>query len=109
MTNNKNDALEALKRMTETLVCYMEDNGDADLYNDDDFKLIKTALTNADPKWRDISSAPKDGTRLLLLTEKYGASTGHFDEDLWHIHSCLNQDAIITHWMPLPQPPKEGE
>ena len=61
------------------------------------------------PRWSDdMDAAPKDGTRLLLFVPGYGAMTGHFDER-WHLHSCINREALPTHWMPLPPPPIKGE
>ena len=62
--------------------------------------------------WQPIETAPKDGTRVLLFVPKYGAMSGHFPiygtstQEKWNLHSCLNKEAIPTHWMPLPEPPK---
>ena len=67
-------------------------------------------------EWRTMESAPKDGTRVLLFVPPYGPSTGHYapartnwgpKASLWVAHSVLNKVAAPTHWMPLPQPPKE--
>ena len=30
------------------------------------------------------------------------------DEQRWIIHGAVCEDGFITHWMPLPEPPKEG-
>jgi|TARA_R110000787_G_scaffold3653_2_gene14179 hypothetical protein len=57
-------------------------------------------------KWQSILTAPMQGERILLLVPPYGATTGHYYKD-WHCHSVLNKEAVPTHWMPLPAPPKE--
>ena len=59
--------------------------------------------------WQDISTAPKDGTRFIawrkystrLLIARYWKDFGWFeDEDGLHLYN-------LTHWQPLPNPPKE--
>ena len=61
-------------------------------------------------EWQPIETAPKDGTRVILHVSPYGAMTGHFEMfgpiRKWNMHSCLNQSAQPTHWMPLPAPPR---
>lgn len=63
-------------------------------------------------EWRDIESAPKDGTRVLLFVPPYGPSTGHFEDSSlsvphWIMHSVLNKEANPTHWKPLTPPETE--
>lgn len=64
--------------------------------------------------WRDIETAPKDGTRILV------ARNGIVFDTKWH--KCITYrtgepdeitqgwqcGAAPTHWMPLPAPPTEG-
>ena len=77
-------------------------------------------------EWQEIESAPKDGTVLLGYDsdEGGGISMGvvviywwDADEDdpeqypaEWRVHEIGTGDEIeranITHWMPLPEPPK---
>lgn len=64
--------------------------------------------------WRDIESAPKDGTPFLVSGFNYGNDCG----ERWHdigvtskkgaVVSTINANnlAFATHWMPLPQPPE---
>ncbi len=65
---------------------------------------LRAAMT-----WQPIDTAPKDRTRVLLFVPPYGVSTGHYSQEFgkWSCHSLLNKDAVPTHWMPLPTPPKE--
>lgn len=60
--------------------------------------------------WRDISSAPKDGTEILLGTLKDGRWF-HIMSDWWTSrdhgsfwHAWCRYDFNPTHWMPLPSP-----
>lgn len=70
-------------------------------------------------EWQPIETAPKDGTRILA----YGKHGFDVDERkwatvIWQEYSkgfvCDPNEAteydpevsIITHWMPLPEPPK---
>lgn len=69
--------------------------------------------------WRDISTAPRDGTRILLCfgevyTRDNGYVTlGHWDGDglggqAWNNAAGQTLTAKATHWMPLPAPPPDG-
>lgn len=78
-------------------------------------------------EWQDISTAPKDGTKVLLFTRYFGrhdlggsftaVQIGYWDEGKldvpqdhpfwrpaeWHLQLIGNP----THWQPLPKPPSE--
>lgn len=66
-------------------------------------------------EWMPIESAPRDGRRILgwnkwegaLVFEPYQyGSNGKFDG--WRVpYDDENYAAFPTHWMPLPEPPKE--
>ena len=70
-------------------------------------------------EWLDISTAPKDQTHLLLATRKevYTAINfnskrvfaGYFQTQAndWIIDGTWAGDIKPTHWMPLPEPPKD--
>ena len=56
-------------------------------------------------EWRDIASAPKDGTRVLLAKKGVHAMhTAFWRDGVWH---CGNLQYFNgpTHWQPLPLPP----
>lgn len=60
--------------------------------------------------WQPIETAPKDGTRVLVNShwmdatgKRLGVEIAHWrEEGYWQ---CLERQP--THWMPLPDPPKE--
>lgn len=68
-------------------------------------------------RWKPISEAPRDGTRVLLFVPPYGHSTGHWTErqalgegyfpteGRWSCHSVLNKEAEPKYWLPLPPTP----
>lgn len=68
----------------------------------------KTVMT----KWQPIETAPTNNVRVLLYVPPYGVTTGNCNEDIngnirWNMHAVLNKQAMPTHWIPLPEPPKE--
>ena len=59
-------------------------------------------------EWQTIDTAPKDGT--VVLIKKDGSQVvAYCEDDIWYCDiygwELLDQDTI-THWMPLPEPPK---
>ena len=73
-----------------------------------------SSMISASPQppsgWKDISTAPKDGTPVIVTDGAgvYGAGWWHSGEEAW-----LDCDGCRpTHWMPLPsspQPPESGK
>lgn len=68
--------------------------------------------------WQPIESAPKDGKWIILFSTVEGVTCGYwgptyfeYDPD-WIHYSHRSESWIvpgkITHWMPLPEPPKEN-
>lgn len=53
--------------------------------------------------WREIESAPKDGTRILGITSSGYAVLVQWTGDEWM--SNVRSGWPITHWQPLPPPP----
>ena len=68
-----------------------------------------TSLSDKLLGWRDISTAPKDGTWILLSQTYWVVPTVGFwaDEDVgWSDGEYYNLKGF-THWMPLPPPPNK--
>ena len=43
----------------------------------------------------------------VLVATNYGVHVDYFEECNWVWHGfILSADCVITHWMPLPEPPK---
>jgi hypothetical protein len=61
--------------------------------------------------WQPITTAPKDGRRILLCrATDHAVLLGHWDPD-WYGRACwvAGSSAIeASHWMPLPEPPEGG-
>jgi len=80
-------------------------------------------------EWQPIETAPKDGRVVLLFGIWAGEIHGEYDEptidigswgggksdypgnDWWHLTTGDNYACWMrpTHWMPLPEPPQEGD
>ena len=76
------------------------------------YHYVVWALNNAletltTPVWRDMESAPRDGSRVLLFIPPYGATTGHWEETRWLGHSVIDRGASPSAWLPLPPPPTQ--
>ena len=64
-------------------------------------------------EWRDISTAPRDGTRILVRLSIYLTWVVYFDphpqtNNEWHadgLDAWAGDDAIVG-WLPLPEPPE---
>jgi hypothetical protein len=63
--------------------------------------------------WQPIETAPKDGTRILLLTGRTEVAVGRWLDNShtrmpWAGWTTdLGPSSRATHWMPLPRPPSE--
>jgi len=69
------------------------------------------AATETPSGWQDISTAPKDGTLMLVwapgvhgLPSMHALCAYHADAGF-----CIDELRAPTHWMPLPTPPRPGE
>jgi len=53
---------------------------------------------------------PKD-VFVLFYSQKEGVSEGFWDNDRWYLAAGTISilPSLVTHWMPLPQPPKEDD
>lgn len=83
-----------------------------------DYWTILTALRAPDQGWQPIETAPKDGTWVLGVVsgihhngEHYIPAVVHWDNGLWTENETAgsdDEDWHLTHWMPLPLPPKDA-
>ncbi len=70
-------------------------------------------------EWMPFATAPKDRTEIIVYRKDAGGFTAIFceplsdepvSEDDWCWFSASGQDLtgdLPTHWMPLPEPPKD--
>jgi len=63
------------------------------------------------PKWQPISTAPKDGTSILIFEADDG-TTGTVRVARWRDDTIptgwTGSEHAPSHWLPLPQPPSPG-
>lgn len=69
-------------------------------------------------EWQPIETAPKDETPVLVYAESgmfvvRWLNRQNYNEGWWHIDDnrygpFAVRGPLPTHWMPLPEPPKEG-
>ncbi len=64
------------------------------------------------PQWRDIATAPKDGTEFLCRSKEFGCVVVYWDDfcEFPKWSAGFTDEALTpTHWMPLPPPPGEQQ
>lgn len=62
--------------------------------------------------WQPISSAPKDGTEIFVVTEYGNLRQARFTNGKWFYTRDIGHhlaSSRFTHWMPLPFPPSDGD
>lgn len=61
-------------------------------------------------EWQPISTAPKDGTTILgalNFAEGYSYTEIQYEEEWgWLDYAMAPLPTFVTHWKPLPEPPK---
>lgn len=51
---------------------------------------------------------PENKVRVLLFdNEGFGVVSGRLIASVWYLESEKDLNSNVTHWMPLPEPPKE--
>jgi hypothetical protein len=116
MTREK--ALEAALRAMADHFGPLEDNI---MFNDEArncFALARAALAMPEEGWRPIKTVPQDGTHVLCgRFVEDDAYNNRIRVDWWRSHITADYTGLgyfnlvywpATHWMPLPQPPREG-
>jgi hypothetical protein len=62
------------------------------------------------PDWQDISTAPRDGTEIIVLIRPKVIRLGWWFHPSSRTKDWHDENGNVihpTHWMPLPAPPKE--
>lgn len=100
-----------LEQAIEEAIDQISDIPDFVKYGDDDAlrAVLRSLVEKVQPRWREMSEAPKDGT-LILLDLPYRIDVGSWFDDArgggwWVSHALPVQP---SKWMPLPAPP-EGD
>ena len=84
--------------------------------NHDAEDLVKAAFIagykTATPQWVSVKDEypPKDAM-VLFYSQNEGVSEGFWDNDRWYlaVGTISILPSLVTHWMPLPNPPKNTE
>lgn len=65
------------------------------------------------PRWISVEERmPRAGKAVLVSVRNTSSTLKWVMVDIWHGSWLENEDSdchIVTHWMPLPEPPKEPE
>lgn len=77
----------------------------------------KNGYEKGKPKWIPVSEMlPRDGARVLAYYDdgiiRLAINKGGFSDVVSHTYIKNNHHTVfakLTHWMPLPEPPKEDE
>jgi len=114
-----NEALEAYERLAELIRDEIRGDGLGETMGS---LMIPIRKAITESEWQDISSAPKDGTKILMgkssvvksdWLEAVGSYWGKRGNTTYNSFvrtmSGGTQDFKPSHWTPLPQPPQEIE
>ena len=71
-------------------------------------QAYKNGLEAGKPKWIPVSERLPKGGEIVLCNTKYFLEVLQWDEraDMWVDQYRSYQKNYVTHWMPLPEPPK---
>jgi hypothetical protein len=74
--------------------------------------VIREAMQKAQPQWISVEvKLPKVDEKVLAYAPKYAETpeesviTTWFEVDGWMVENDCGADVVVTHWMPLPEPP----
>ena len=86
-------------------------DADADFTTAEKVAALTAALEELGGGWQPIETAPKDGTVVDLLIDGKRTIDCCYEHNQWYKVMEEGTRCIlwskITHWMPLPKPPKE--
>lgn len=90
-------------KLKESLHCretLMRESADA-------IEKLKEELADK-PKWIPVTERLPEEDAIVILTDHIDVGTGWFNGKGWRTPFADIDEYRITHWMPLPEPPKEG-
>ena len=83
----------------------------SDLYKAAWDQGYRVGMESAQPKWISVEERlPEPEKDVLTLHRGKYHCIGYYSEDceLWILNDAPVYDETVTHWMPLPNSPKEG-
>ena len=101
------------------LLPHSEGNATAKLYREaadaieemsrdlDSMNEANIALYGALPNWIPVSERLPEIRKVVLITDGIDVGTGWMNQGWWNTSFADIQRDAVTHWMPLPEPPKE--
>ena len=82
-------------------------------FTDNDAEYIVSRVPTADVaevKWISVNEGlPEEDTRVLVYLDRNANPYTFFDTDRLKNGKWVRWNKRVTHWMPLPEPPKGGE
>ena len=100
--------LECCHELACTKCPYWLTKGCAEVLQED-AKVCIQQLEQSVPRWISVEERlPENDDAVLIMDNGIGMGYYNIYSDEWT--DCETADTIrVTHWMPLPEPPKEGE
>ena len=110
------DADELIRNLEGIISDYTSNGIYPEKFGVDDFiDVVKAMPTLPAPQWIRVEDEKPDIGQYVLVYHKDGnmqcaqcSRSGYDDRDLWGLDYYYEGQKEITHWMPLPEPPKEG-
>lgn len=59
------------------------------------------------PRWIPVTERLPEIRKVVLITDGIDVGTGWMNQGWWNTSFADIQRDAVTHWMPLPEPPKE--
>ena len=118
MCHNAADAIEELskvvKHQAEILHRY---GGETGIRQSAEMNDSLLRLLQAQPRWIPVTERLPDYDEVVQITDGIDVGHGYLEGVnttvgialLWHSPFCDIDEEHITHWMPLPEPPKEEQ
>ena len=75
----------------------------------DDVVALNFAYEMLAPRWKSVEDELPKNKELVFITDGEYTDTGFYEYTFDEWQPCEKWLGDITHWMPLPQPPKEGD